>query len=213
MKRPIFLTAFAGICVFLYAAHVLLFARPAAFGLLAATVWIWWLSVAGYAGLGRVRSLLALEIRLALAGLFVILLAEPRAVRTSDQLSVVYAVDVSDSISDNSTTRALEFVARTATKKPPKDEAGLVIFGKNAAVEFKADKRVPLEADNVILNSLIDKEATNIEQGLSLAAAMLPEDKQGRIVLISDGMQTEGDLSKIVGDLRARGISVDVLPI
>ena len=42
---------------------------------------------------------------------------------------------------------------------------------------------------------------------------MLPEDNQGRIVLISDGMQTEGDLSKIVGDLKARGISVDVLPI
>src|SRR5204863_3642262 len=117
------------------------------------------------------------------------------------------------SIDDNSTTRALEFVARTATKKPPKDEAGLVIFGKNAAVEFKADKRVPLEADNVILNSLIDKEATNIEQGLSLAAAMLPEDKQGRIVLISDGTETDGNLARIVNDLKAKGIAVDVIPI
>lgn len=213
LPLAIFLTVFAGVCFFLEFRHILLFARPAAFLLVAATAWIWWMHVAGFGGLGRFRSLMALEIRLALAGLFVILLAEPRAVRTSDELSVVYAVDVSDSIDDNSTTRALEFVARTATKKPPKDEAGLVIFGKNAAVEFKADKRVPLEADNVILNSLIDKEATNIEQGLSLAAAMLPEDKQGRIVLISDGMQTEGDLSKIVGDLRARGISVDVLPI
>ena len=209
----IFLVLFAGVCFLLEFRHVLLFARPGAFALAAATVWIWWMHVAGFGGLGRVRSILALEVRLALAGLFVILLAEPRAVRTSDELSVVYAVDVSDSISDGSTTRALEFVARTATKKPQKDEAGLVIFGKNAAVEFKADKRVPLEGDTVITNSLIDKEATNIEQGLSLAAAMLPEDKQGRIVLISDGMQTEGDLSKIVGDLKARGISVDVLPI
>ena len=209
----VFLVVFASVCFLLEFRHVLLFARPAAFVFTLATVWIWWMHVAGFGGLGRVRSLLALEVRLALAGLFVILLAEPRAVRTSDELSVVYAVDVSDSISDGSTTRALEFVARTATKKPLKDEAGLVIFGKNAAVEFKADKRVPLEGDTVITNSLIDKEATNIEQGLSLAAAMLPEDKQGRIVLISDGMQTEGDLSKIVGDLRSRGISVDVLPI
>ena len=209
----IFLAVFAGVCLFLELRHVLLFARPAAFVLTVATVWIWWMHVAGFGGLGRVRSLVALGVRLALAGLFVILLAQPRAVRTSDELSVVYAVDVSDSISDGSTTRALEFVARTASKKPPKDGAGLVIFGKNAAVEFKADTKVPLEGGNVIVNSLIDKEATNIEQGLSLAAAMLPEDKQGRIVLISDGMQTEGDLSKIVGDLRARGITVDVLPI
>jgi uncharacterized membrane protein len=213
LPLAMFLVLFVGLCLFLELRHVLLFARPGAFVFALATVWIWWMQVAGFGGLGKVRSILALEVRLALAGLFVILLAEPRAVRTSDELSVVYAVDVSDSISDNSTSRALEFVARTATKKPPKDEAGLVIFGKNAAVEFKADKRVPLEGDTVITNSLIDKEATNIEQGLSLAAAMLPEDKQGRIVLVSDGMQTEGDLSKIVGDLKARGISVDVLPI
>ncbi|HLJ11081.1 MAG TPA: VWA domain-containing protein, partial [Planctomycetaceae bacterium] len=209
----LFLAVFAGVCLYLELNHILLFARPAAFGLLAATAWIWWLHAAGYAGLGKMRSLLALVVRLALAGLFVILLAEPRAVRTADQLSVVYAVDVSDSINEDMTTKALEFVAKTATKKPPKDEAGLVIFGKNAAVEFPARTIVPLEANNVILNSLIDKEATNLEQGLSLAAAMLPEDKQGRVVLISDGMQTEGNLSKIVDDLKSKGISVDVLPI
>src|SRR5438445_6484875 len=121
LSLAIFLMVFAGICIYLEGAHVLLFARPAAFGLLAATVWIWWLSVAGYAGLGRARSLVALEVRLALAGLFVILLAEPRAVRTSDQLSVVYALDISDSISDPSTNAALKFIARTATSKPPKD--------------------------------------------------------------------------------------------
>lgn len=220
LPLAVFLALFGGVCLYLELSHVLLFARPAAFLLVAATPWIWWLQVAGYAGLGRVRSLVALEVRLALAGLFVVLLAEPRAVRTSDVLSVVYALDVSDSISDGSTTRALEFVARTATQKPPNDQVGLVIFGKNAAVEFPARPSIPLDKDpttgktaGVILNSLIDKEATNIEQGLSLSAAMLPEDNQGRIVLISDGMQTEGDLSRIISDLKARGITVDVLPI
>ncbi len=216
----IFVALFGAICLSLEMSHKLLFARPAAFGLLVATVWIWWLHFAGYAGLGRTRSIMALEVRLVLAGLFVILLAEPRAVRTSDELAVVYALDVSDSIGDDADpqhdgplTQALRFVASTATEKPKKDQAGLVIFGKNAAVEFPAKTTVPLEANNVILNSLIDKEATNLEQGLSLAAAMLPEDKQGRIVLISDGMQTEGDVSKIVDDLKAKGISVDVIPI
>lgn len=209
----VFLAVFATVCLFLELSHKLLFARPAAFVLIAATVWIWWLHAAGYAGLGRFRSLLALAVRLVLAGLFVMLLAEPRAVRTSDELAVIYAVDISDSVSDASTVKALEFVARTATAKPTKDSAGLVVFGKNAQAEFPAAKTVPLEAQNVIVNSVIDKESTNIEQGLSLAAAMLPEDKQGRLVLISDGMQTEGNFSKIVDDLKSKGISVDVLPI
>ncbi len=219
LPLALFLAVFGGICLYLELTHKLLFARPGAFGLLVATIWIWWLHVAGYAGLGHTRSLVALEVRLALAGLFVILLAEPRAVRTSDELSVVYALDVSDSINDNSTTRALEFVAGTASQKPQADRVGLVIFGKNAAVEFPTRPSIPLDkgpagqTSGVILNSLIDKEATNLEQGLSLAAAMLPEETQGRIVLISDGMQTEGDLSKIIGDLKSKGISVDVLPI
>jgi uncharacterized membrane protein len=209
----VFLAAFAGLCLYLELSHTLLFARPGAFVLIIATGWIWWLHVAGYAGLGRFRSVAALAVRLALAALFVILLAEPRAVRTSDELAVLYTVDVSDSINEDSTTKALEFVARTATHKPPNDSAGLVLFGKNAQAEFAAGKTVPLEAGSVIVNSVIDKEATNIEQGLSLAAAMIPEDKQGRIVLISDGMQTEGNFSKIVDDLKSKGISVDVLPI
>ena len=108
--------------------------------------------VAGFGGLGRVRSIMALEVRLALAGLFVILLAEPRAVRTSDELSVVYAVDVSDSISDNSTTRALEFVARTATKNRPKDlEAGLVIFpARTRPSSSRPISGCQLEGDTVI---------------------------------------------------------------
>lgn len=208
-----FLALFVGLCVYLDYSHRLLFARPSAFALLAFTPWIWWLYVAGYAGLGRGRGIVALEIRLLLTGLFVVLLADPRAVRTSDVLSVVYALDVSDSIGDGSTEAALRFVADTVTKKPPKDEAGLVIFGKNAAVEFPARPNAPLEAGNVILNSLIDREASNIEQGLSLAAAMLPEDKQGRIVLISDGTETDGNLARIVGDLKAKGVAVDVIPI
>ncbi|MBS0264869.1 MAG: VWA domain-containing protein [Planctomycetes bacterium] len=209
----VFLTLFLGVCIYLESSHVLLFARPAAFGLMVFTVWIWWMHLAGYAGLGFTRSLIALELRLILAGLFVALLAEPRAVRTSEDLSVIYAIDVSDSISEGSTGKALEFLAKTASKKPENDQVGLVIFGKNAAVEFKADRRIPLEDNNLPIYSLIDKEATNISQALALSAAMLPEDNQGRIVLISDGMQTEGDLSKILGDLKARGISVDVLPI
>ncbi|MSR56107.1 MAG: VWA domain-containing protein [Planctomycetaceae bacterium] len=216
----LFLVLFGGLCLFFDLSHRLLFARPAAFGLLLATPWLWWMHVAGYAGLGRVRSLVALEIRLLLAGLFVILLADPRAVRTSDELSVIYALDVSDSVDGNDPEQrmlqqALRFVANTATQKRSTDRAGLVVFGKNAAVEFPARPNLPLDKNSVdiILNSLIDKEATNLEQGLSLAAAMLPEETQGRIVLISDGMQTEGNLGRILDDLKAKGASVDVIPI
>lgn len=204
-----FLLLYAGICVGLELSGVLLFARPWAFVLILFAVWVWWLSVAGYGGLSRGRALAALLTRLVMLGLFVILIAEPRSVRVRDVISVVYAVDLSDSIGERSVDEALEFVTKTVTEKPPTDEAGLVVFGRNSAVELPPRMSFPFEA----LNSRIDRDATNLEQTLSLAAAMLPEENRGRIVLISDGTETEGSISQILDELKSRDIAVDVLPI
>ncbi len=205
----LFLILYAALCVSLELSGVLLFARPWAFVLILFSVWVWWLSVAGYGGLSKGRGLAALMSRLLMLGLFVMLIAEPRSVRVRDVISVVYAVDLSDSIGESSVDSALEFVTKTVTEKPQMDEAGLVVFGRNSAVELPPRVSFPFEA----LNSRIDRDATNLQQTLSLAAAMLPEENRGRIVLISDGTETEGSISQILEELKSRNIAVDVLPI
>ena len=205
----LFLLGFGGLCFWLDRTDRLMFVRPWAFLLLLVTPWIWWMAVAGYAGLSKARTVMSLLVRLSLVGLFVILIAEPRAVRTRDVLSVVYVVDISDSV-DQSTDRALEFVAKTVNEKPEEDEAGLIVFGRDAAVELPP--RISFPFENVV-NSRIQRDATNLEQALALAAAMLPEENRGRIVLVSDGTETAGNLRDIVDDLKSRGIGVDVLPI
>ena len=205
----LFLLVYAGTCVWLDLSQTLLFANPSAFVFMIASVWIWWMSICGFSGLSRGRAMTAMLVRLALVGIFVMLMAEPRAVRTSDVLSVVYAIDISDSIGDGSTDKALRFVTETAQFKPEKDEAGLVVFGRNAAVELPPRISFPFEA----LNSRIDRDATDLEQSLSLAAAMLPEESRGRIVLISDGTETAGSYQQTIKELKAREIAVDILPI
>ncbi|MGH7127400.1 MAG: VWA domain-containing protein, partial [Planctomycetaceae bacterium] len=208
----LFLALYGGVVVWLEAADVLLFARPALFALVLVAPWVWWMHVAGAHGLGRIRGTVSLATRLLLVGLFVMLLAEPRAVRTRDSLSVVYALDISDSIDQASTDAALEFVAATVHDKPQDDEAGLIVFGRNASVELPPRMSFPLE-ESIHLNSRIDRDATDLEQALSLSAAMLPEENPGRVVLISDGTATQGNLSRVLDELKARDIAVDVLPI
>ena len=205
----IFLIAFGGLCLWLELSDRMMFVRPWAFALIVVTPWVWWMAVAGYAGLTRSRSLVSMLVRLCLVGLFVILIAEPRAVRTRDVLSVVYCVDISDSV-DKSTDRSLEFVAETVKEKLEEDEAGLVVFGRNSAVELPPRMTFPFEG---VLNSRIERDATNLQQSLSLAAAMLPEENRGRIVLVSDGTETVGSLREILDDLKSREIAVDVLGI
>ncbi|MCA8998984.1 MAG: VWA domain-containing protein [Planctomycetaceae bacterium] len=193
------------------------FAQPWQFFWIALAAWVWWMSLNGWSGLNRSRATQALFIRLLLLGTFVMLMAEPRAVRTTDKLSVVYAVDISESIHPDQVTEALKFVAKTVAEKPEEDEAGLIVFGSSAAVELPPNEAFPVDENSpegsIHLNSRVDRDATNLEQTLSLGAAILPEETRGRIVLISDGSETAGNLPPVLRQLQSRGIGVDVLPV
>ena len=185
------------------------FIYPWAFALLIITPWIWWMQAAGHSGLTKGRGNVALMIRLAIAGLLISVLALPRSVTTSDVVSVVYNVDFSASVND-AKDAALSIVAGTAAEKPPKDEAGLVIFGRTPAVEYPPRESFPFEK---FTNSQVAEDATNLQQSLSLSAAMLPEENRGRVVLISDGTETVGELKHAITELQARKIQVDVMPV
>lgn len=203
-----FLVVFAGVLAWAHAAALLRFTRPAMFWLLVFAPWFWWMQFTGGA-LGGARANMALIVRLTLFGLFVSLLAEPRAVRKSDTLSVVYALDISDSIGGKVSDQALSWVMQSVQTKPENDEAGLVVFARDAGVELPPRRTFPFEA----INSRIARDGTDLARGLGLARALLPEEHQGRLVLISDGNETEGSVLAIVDEFKSRGIPVDVLPI
>jgi len=74
--------------------------------LMAVSPWIWWVYLAGQSGLTGWRGATALVVRLALVAALAMLLAEPRAVRKSDVLSVVYVLDVSDSMGEKASEAA-----------------------------------------------------------------------------------------------------------
>jgi hypothetical protein len=112
----VFLISYFGVCAALVLTHQVLFVRPSMFVLMAVCVWIWWMYVAGYSGLPGRRAGMAFLVRALVVGVFCVALAEPRAVRTSDLLSVVYAIDLSDSIGEGSTETALQFMAVTVNQ-------------------------------------------------------------------------------------------------
>lgn len=204
-----FLVVFGAVVLLLEFQNVVRFSRPAAFWFALLLPWFWWMHQAGGSGLSGGRAVVALLTRFTVAALFIILLAEPRAVRKSDTLSMVYALDISDSMGERVSDQALSWVLQSVQKKPEKDEAGLVVFGRDAAVELPPRQTFPFET----VNSRVAKDGSDLGKALSLSAAMLPEGNQGRIVLISDGNETEGAVASQLDELKSRGIAVDVLPI
>lgn len=205
----LFGAAFASTMVLLEHYQVLRFAAPWAFMWLIVTPWVWWLSAAGWSGLSGLRAQVALLVRLTLLGLFVMVLAEPRAVRTSDDLCLIYCLDTSDSIGDGAADQARAWMLDSVGGKPKQDQAGLVVFGRDAAVELPPSQSFPFQA----FTTRVSHDGTDLEKALELSAAVLPEDRPGRIVLISDGVATDGNLERALDQLLRRGIAVDVLPV
>ncbi len=209
LPLAIFLLLFGGGCWWLSLQHVVVFSSVAPFWLLILSVWLWWFHIAGFHGLKGFRSAIALLVRLCVLGCFILALADPRVVQKSNGLAVVYNLDISDSMGENVSDRSLAYILKTAGAKPEKDEAGLVVFGRDAAVELPPRLSFPFE----VINARVSKDGTDLARSLSLSAAMIPEDRQGRIVLVSDGVETEGNVSSVLDDLKARHVAVDVLPV
>lgn len=147
---------------------------------------------------------------LSLLGLGLVVLADSHAIASRVELSVVYVVDVSDSIRspEQSMAYVVDMVQQRKSKDLP-DQQSLIVVGKKSAVELPRARSFPFEK----LNSQIDRGGTNLEQALTLAVAVINDHLPARVVFVSDGVQTEGDVSSALPDLKDRKISVDVLPI
>ena len=116
------------------------------------------------------------------------LLAGPRAVRKNDQLSVMYAMDYSDSIHREVVDESIRYILETAGSKQEEDEVGLVLFGRDAAVELPPRSRFRSKPST--LNSLATARTSirgshspplsflNQTQDASSSSAMAPRPRE-----------------------------------
>ena len=101
-------------------------------------LWIGWPS----RGKKQFSEWVALFLRSLLIVCLVLGLAELTIQIPNDRLSVLYLLDVSDSVSTTQQRVALDFIKQSIKSKPPDDLAGLIVFGGNALVEM------PLSVDS-----------------------------------------------------------------
>lgn len=119
--------------------------------------------------------------------------------------TTVFAVDMSESFSDN--MKGMEKEINAALKnKGNNDIIGSVAFGKNAFINNYPSEDISA----LTFNSAVNKGFTNISEGLLLASTVIPENSAKRIVLISDGKENLGDVYQTARILAEQSISVDV---
>jgi Ca-activated chloride channel homolog len=151
------------------------------------------------------RSLLLAALALALA--------RPVMSASSSRQSVVYAVDVSHSVSGRAIEEAAEKIDGLNRALRPA-HSRIVAFGTTAGVvESTAALRTLAQVDPSRANDAIDRRGTDLEAALGGARAQLASGHIPRIVLFSDGQPTAGNTGAAVSRLAAERIPVSIEPL
>lgn len=142
--------------------------------------------------------------------LLVLSLSQPQLIRKDNSIDLVFALDISQSISSQSKDEALRFIEESLKSKKGKDRTGFIVFGEEAFTQSPLDYNLPLE-----ITSSLPSNGTNIEKAIELSNILLSQFNRTnkRIVLITDGNETDGSAIDSAYNSRDQGVKIDVLPV
>ena len=144
------------------------------------------------------NAVLALLLILAIAGM--------QFSSITSRQAVVILVDQSASVT-SADVEAVETAQQLYDRMHGETDVAAVLFGELAStsLDFGSDAGTIRATDQVI------PSATNLENALEHASMMFPQNSAKRVILISDGRETEGNSEAAVKFLLNRGIRVDAL--
>ncbi len=145
-----------------------------------------------------IRSVLLLLAVLALLGI--------RLPKRSRDTTTVFLVDMS--VSDTQNLKEFDEFIDDALKRMPKhNQYAIVTFGRDANVDqFVTDQDMFMG-----LGKKTDAAATNFENGLQRAVSMLPSDTAGRILVLTDGRETAGNIERTAALFLGDDISLEAV--
>lgn len=167
-----------------------------------------WIAKKGQFG-SQFQQKLYSGIRLLVCGVLILAMAQPNITIKANGTTTMFAVDRSASAT-NAEQQIKEFLTEAEQAKDKKDILGVLSFGRLAGVEQLPSKDTNISANFV---SETDKGGTDIAAVLRLASSVMPEKTAKRVVLLSDGNETQDDAVQQARALAAQGIVVDVLPL
>ena len=176
---------------------MLLALLPAAIGL-----WLWWRHEKRWE---KRKKRLILIMRALVVLLLIMALARTGLLTPVREQTVVFVVDRSASVNDDE--KALEMIFQAVAGKGPDDRFAVISAGAEPVVEQPMTTGRELPS----LSSVINPHGTDLAASLRLAGGLIPSEARGRVVLISDGEETQGEMVSVARELSERGIRLDVV--
>jgi len=168
-----------------------------------------WLGLGSLAALGRYRRVMAIVLRCLVVLILIGLLARPMLARKSRHLTLIAVIDRSQSISTDLQRRSLSYLRQALSDKAPEDQLAVVDVAEVASISLLPSILANIRERNTTLNG----QETKLSDGVQMAMAIAPPDTAVRILLVSEGNETAGDLKEAARLAAANRIPIDVLPL
>jgi Ca-activated chloride channel homolog len=189
--------------------------EPRAFAVLLAVPVLLLLVRGSLADLPWQQRVLGLLFRTAFFALIALALAQLVRTARDDKVCTVYLVDVSDSVPDAALAGARAHIEAAREQKRPDDQVRLVTFARRPRlVELSADG----VADAAALRHAPVNDAdrpgagTNLQAALQLAFGLFPPGYLRRAVLLTDGVETDGDVLSEANRAAGFGVKLFAVP-
>ena len=168
-----------------------------------------WLAGRNLAALGRGRRTAVIVLRILGVLLLAVLLARPMLVQKNRRTTVVVVLDRSRSIPEGLAQAALDYLSKAAVSKDPRNRLAVVDVAEAASISSLPSSNTAIRRRNTLLTG----QQSRLADGIQMAMAIAPPDTAARIVLASEGNETEGDLKEAARTAAANRIPIDVLPL
>jgi Ca-activated chloride channel homolog len=171
----------------------------------------WWIARRSKVGLAPRHRAVVLGLRAVALTCLIAALTAPAWRGESTKMSVVYALDVSRSVAPQFVEAALDWID-AANRRAQPASSRVVAFADRAQLLDNVDAVRSLQVDGKESDSGINRGATNLERALDVAMLGFDPDAVKRLVLLSDGNATTGDVWREVPRLRAAGVRIYSVP-
>ena len=173
---------------------------------------LWWAAQRTRTNLARRHLAVVTVLRTLAVVMLALALMQPQWHAGSDDVSVVYALDVSRSVSSAFIDSALAWIGDADREGRPAQARYLAFADRPVLLQTPDQVRTLAVTEGSPREGTIDQAATNIERALDQALLGLDRDRVKRLVLLTDGNQTEGDVWRVLARLKEANVRVFPIP-
>lgn len=163
----------------------------------------------------RTKNIISLAIHLVMAVTLTFSFANMQILQTSKDIEMYVLVDVSDSEASNA-EQLDQAIQNIRNKNDKTVKIGVIKFAKDAKVltsPTSGSIRADLIQKEVKNESSFDTSSTDLENALNFANNQFSENAIHKLVLISDGIETDGNAINAVDQLIKNNVELDTISL